>query len=88
MKLSEAEMAGLQALHQSETIAADRLPDRNETDLWGDPVPGRRVWMGLVRKGLVLIPEEDPIDLGGGEMFTCTAFLELTEEGRRVARGC
>lgn len=93
LKLSEMEQAALNSLRLSDTgrgrpISEGDLPERNGLDLWGMPVPGRRVWMGLVRKGHVLIPEEEPIDLGDGEMFTFTAFLELTEEGRSAAASC
>lgn len=88
VKLSEAEISGLRALYGRALIPADDLPEKTTEDLWGFPVPGRRVWMGLVRKGLVLIPEEEPIDFGDGQMFTFTAFLELTDEGLRVAKSC
>lgn len=86
MKLSEAEISGLLALYGHALIPAEDLPEKTMDDLCGFPIPGRRVWAGLVRKGLVLIPEEDPIDLGDGDMFTFTAFLELTEEGRRALK--
>ncbi|MBW3243381.1 hypothetical protein KUV57_11975 [Epibacterium sp. DP7N7-1] len=84
--LSEAEIYGIQALYGRALIAADDLPKKTTNDLWGFPIPGRRVWMSLIRKGLVFIPDEEPIDLGGGEMFTFTAYLELTEEGLRIAQ--
>lgn len=85
--LSEAEIAALTALEASGSgrgrpISVDDLPDRTSEDLWGFPVPGKKVWMRLIKRGLVIVPEEEPIDLGDGCLFTFTAFLELTEHGR------
>lgn len=88
-KLTEAERRVLELADFTggrKPVADDDIPARNEKDLWGDMVPGRRIWKAMVSAGLVLLPVEDPVRLEDGSEFTFTAFYELTDLGRAALR--
>lgn len=85
---SEAEIEALERLARLDLrpLSLEDLPDRTACDTLGRIIPGRRVWMGLIRRGLILVPEEDEILFEDGLAFTFTAYLEITEEGRAQLR--
>lgn len=83
-KLREAELRVLELANFGQgrkPVADEDIPARNEKDLWGDVIPGRRVWNAMVAADLVFLPIEEPITLDDGSPFTFTAFYELTERG-------
>lgn len=89
-KLREAELRvlDLASFGQGRKPVADGdIPVRNEKDLWGDVIPGRRIWNAMVAADLLFLPIEDPITLDDGSPFTFTAFYELTERGEAALRG-
>ena len=86
--LTEAEIEALVRLTRGDMrpISLEDIPERTGRDAVGGIIPGRRVWMGLIRRNLVLVPEEGEILLDDGLPFTFTAYLEITEEGRAQLR--
>lgn len=53
-------------------ILSSRVSDKTEYDVFGFKVPGMRVFKQLEKKGLIFFTEEEPFDLGDGEMFDFT----------------
>jgi hypothetical protein len=84
-KVTEAEYEALKFLvDNSGAVLITAIGDKNETDVFGDVIPGMRVYKRLAKSGHVLFTEEEPIDLGDGEMFEFTPMVELTESGRKL----
>lgn len=81
--LTDHEHAALSFLSGGGRISLSDVESRNGFDVIGSPIPGRRTWTALIDAGLVLDPIEDPILLETGEVFTFTAFLEITDLGRQ-----
>lgn len=84
-ELSEAEYEALAYLvANSGAVLITAIGDKNETGLFGELVPGMRVYKRLAKAGHVLFTEEEPIDLGDGEMFDFTPMVEITDSGRKL----
>ena len=85
-KITDAEEAALRAVAGGR-VPCDDLPAGQSTDVFGNPIPGQRTFRALERMGLLIFTEEEPVFLDGwDEPFTFTAFIELTEEGRKVMK--
>lgn len=89
-KLTEAELRVLELASFGQgrrPVADEDIPARNLKDLWGEVIPGRRVWNAMIAADLLFLPIEEPITLDDGSPFTFTAFYELTERGEAALRG-
>lgn len=77
-KFSESELAALEMCRSP--ILSSHICDTTEVDVFGNKVPGWRVFRKLEREGYLFETEEDPIDVGG-EPFTFTSMVCLTAKG-------
>jgi hypothetical protein len=78
---SEAEITALRLIHDKGGVLISHVSDKNEIDVFGNVIPGIRVFAKLIKKGLVFITEEEPFTLDNGEVFCFTPTYELTEVG-------
>jgi hypothetical protein len=82
VKLSEAEYTALKYLvRERGSVLTSAIPDNNDEDVFGNVLPGMRVYTKLDKRGLVMITEEEPIILDGEE-FTFTNEVYITDAGR------
>lgn len=79
--LSEAEICALQQLKaSSKGISLSGAPQRTTITDFHTEISAA-LWKRLIKKGLVLSPEEDAVTMEDGSDFTFTSFLEITDEG-------
>ncbi|EPX78109.1 hypothetical protein Salmuc_03460 [Salipiger mucosus DSM 16094] len=69
---------------RSSGVLVSRIPDKSTDFIGIVDMPGRRVFNGLVRKGLIFETEEDPVTLPDGTEFEFTPSMELTDEGEAL----
>ena len=88
LKLSEAEISALEILERSGgSILITFVEDRSSVyPVFGNLIPGRPIFAKLVRRGLVLMTEEEPMNLPGDPMdgFVFTPEYCITDEGREA----
>lgn len=85
LSLSSSERAALETLvAQGGAMLETKIPERNERGMFGDVVPGMRIYRKLDKKGLLYFTEEEPMDLPGDPLhgFTFTPEVYITDEGR------
>ena len=81
--LSEGEIIALTLLRDRGSLFEYEVDSKNDIDVFGFPVPGKRVFNKLIKKNLVFLTEEEPIVLENGEEFQFSSTYELTDEGRK-----
>lgn len=82
--MTEAELNALKFLtERGGSVLVTEIPDRNEKGLWGETIPGIRVYRKLEKQGLIILTEEEPIDIDG-EPFEFTPMVEITDAGKRI----
>lgn len=81
---SETESSALKFLAENGgSVLITSIPDKTSRDLvFGNTIPGIRVYQKLEKLGLLYITEEEPDETG----FTFTPMVELTDEGTLVAK--
>ncbi len=86
--LSEAERAALELLTRSGgSILTSAVDDRSSVDpMFRNAIPGRPIFSKLVRRGLVFMTEEEPVNWPGDPMdgFVFTPEYCITDEGRQA----
>lgn len=78
-KFTEVQEKALRQAKDGPLVTA--VPDRTETDSFGEKTPGTAVFRTLIKAGLVFETEEDPITLDDGTLFHYTPSYYLTEAG-------
>lgn len=81
-KLSEAEEAALELIKREGCILESRISERTEHDVFGNAVPGMRVFRKLESKGLIFFTEEEPLILDDGTEFYFTPLVYINEENQ------
>lgn len=86
--LSEAEIVALQWIRRGQGTFVHLIDSKTSEDVFGNPIPGIRVFKKLEEKGLCYQTEEDPLFLneGDSEAFQFSSTMELTDEGLELAR--
>lgn len=83
--MSEAEMNALKFLNEhGGSVLVTAIEDKNSKDMFGNIVPGMKVFKKLEKQGLLHYIEEEPCESLDG--FTFTDSIELTEEGTAAAK--
>lgn len=82
MELSTAEKNALSYISRKLSILVTSIPEKNDTDVFGEVIPGITVFKKLEKKGLIFFAEED-VDEDG---FRFTEEAYITELGKSVAR--
>jgi len=81
MKLSTAEQEALELLKRhGGCISSGTVSDRTEPDVFGNIVPGIKIFKSLEKKGLIFFTEEEPIVLEDGTKIDLTPLIYLEEE--------
>jgi hypothetical protein len=78
-KLSEAEQEALALIKREGCILESQIQDQTERDVFGNVVPGIRVFRRLEKKGLIFFTEETPIILEDGTKIDLTPLVYCTE---------
>lgn len=73
MELSSSEKIALALMGRKRSILVTSIPDKNDTDVFGDTIPGIAVFKKLEKKGLIFFTEED-VD-SDGFAFTEEAYI-------------
>ncbi|MCE6959628.1 hypothetical protein LAZ40_11360 [Cereibacter sphaeroides] len=82
-KFSEAEVNAIEAAKDG--LLSSAVSDTTTEDVFGNPVPGWRVFRKLEREGYLFETEEDPIEING-EPFTFTTVVCLTDLGEAALK--
>ena len=82
MELSSSEKIALALMGRKRSILVTSIPDKNDTNVFGDTIPGIAVFKKLEKKGLIFFTEED-VDSNG---FAFTEEVYITELGKSVAK--
>lgn len=83
-KFTEVQEKALRMAKDGQLVT--KVPDRTETDSFGEKTPGLAVFRTLIKAGLVFETEEDPILLKDGTAFDFTPSYYLTDEGETALR--
>ena len=86
--LSPAEVAAMRSIKAAGSLLITRIPEQTEKDVFGDPVPGVKIYKRLEARGLCFQTIEDPVrftDDPDEEPFYFTESIEFTDEGLELA---
>jgi hypothetical protein len=84
LPLSRSEKRALEYFQNNDKdILISTFDDRDDDSEWYGYTPGLNTIRKLQKKGLVDITDEDTIDLDGGDTFTFTQSVFLTDLGRK-----